>query len=507
MGPKRSGGGPPGGPPPPAPPPRRAGGPGGIQPWSGYNEIDWDAKVRLGQAGGDRLEILYQGVRVRDAGRTDKLETKGQLTMYDENFRDLVYAKAHLRIDPLSTRVSITPSWQRQLETRRKITFADDGHGDVSRVDGSRDVVNTVGGAVRLDTRLFGRRLDLIYGAEYYHDLVRSEAASGPDEDSLIETIPTYPEGSGYDTFGAYMLATATPIRTASWVELVVHGGARFSAFAASAPDIEGFGDVAIRNTGGVVAAGLHLRKRGVFNVGIGFDQGFRAPNLMEAARIGDTGNWFHVPNADLNSERAESLEASGRFHAGPVTFGAVGYATFLRDYIVRVPTTYEGQEIVGETLVVHNVNSGQGRVVGAEGSLMADSPFGLGVGGNLTWTRGEYDDPAEGWVPMSRIPPLFGTARVRYAHPWSDLFVEVFALFGGAQDRLSPLDQSDARIPEGGTPGWWTLNLRAGIRPVDWLQISVGGSNLLDELYKVHGSGVYGAGATAWLALEVLEG
>ena len=485
----------------------RAGGDLGVQPWSGYDETDWDAKVRVGQAGGDRLEILYQGVRVRDAGRADKLETKGQLTVYDENFRDLVYAAGHIRIDPLSTRITITPSWQRQLETRRKISFSDPEHEDVSKVAWSRDTVHTVGGAVRLDTRLFARRLDLVYGAEYYHDLVRSEAAQGPDEDSLEEATPTYPEGSGYDTFGAYVLATGTPIRTPEWVELVVHGGVRFSAFAARAPGIEGFGDVELHNTGGVAAAGFHLRKRGVFNVGIGFDEGFRAPNLMEAALIGDTGNWFHVPNPDLNSERAESLEASGRFRAGPVSFGAAGYVTFLRDYIVRVPSTHEGQDTVGEAPVVQNANSGRGRVVGTEGSLMVETPIGLAVGGNLAWTRGEYEDLAEGWVPMSRIPPLFGTARVRLARPWRDLFIEAFALFAGAQDRLSPLDVTDPRIPEGGTPGWWTLNLRAGLRPVEWLQISVGGSNLTNQPYKVHGSGVHGPGATAWLALEVLEG
>lgn len=485
----------------------RAGGDLGVQPWSGYDEVDWDAKVRVGRAGDDRLEILYQGVRVRNAGRTDKLESKGQLTLYDENFRDLVYAAGHLRIDPLATRITITPSWQRQLETRRKISFSDPEYEDVSKVAWSRDTVNTLGGAVRLDTRLFARRLDLVYGAEYYHDFVHSEASQGPDEASMEEAIPTYPEGSGYDTFGAYALATGTPLRTENWVEVVVYAGARFSAFAARAPGIEGFGDVELRSTGGVAAAGIHLRKRGVFNVGIGFDEGFRAPNLMESARIGDTGNWFHVPNPALNSERAESLEASGRVRAGPVALGAVVYTTFLRDYIVRLPATYEGNETVGGAMVVQNANSGRGRVVGTEGTLMVETPIGVAVGGNLTWTHGEYEDPVEGWVPMSRIPPLFGNARVRVARPWHDLFVEVFAQFAGAQDRLSPLDITDPRIPEDGTPGWWTLNLRAGIRPVEWLQISVGGSNLTNQPYKVHGSGIYGSGATAWLALEVLEG
>ncbi len=486
----------------------RAGGDLGVQPWSGYNEVDWDAKVRIGKPGRDRVEVLYQSVRVRDAGRTDKLETNGELRMYEENYRDLVAVTGHLRIDPIRTRVTITPSWQRQLETASKTTFADPpDYEQVAKFSRNRDVVNTVGGTLRLDTRLLARRLDLLYGVEYYHDFVHSEAWSGASEEQLVESTPTYPEGSNYDTFGAYALVTGTPLRTAEWVELVVHGGVRFAAFAAEAPGIEGIGDVTLQNQGGVAAAGVRLRKRGVFNVGIGFDEGFRAPNLMEAARVGDTGSWFHVPNDQLGPERAETIEASGRVHAGPVTIGAVGYFSFLRDYITRVPATHEGQDDVDGTPVVQNVNAGNGRVGGVEGSLWVDTPIWLGAGGDVTWTRGEYDDPTEGWVPLTRIPPLFGGARVRFSPPWRHLFVEVYGLFAGKQDRLSPLDLTDPRIPEDGTPGWFTLNVRAGVRPLDWLQVSVGGANLTNELYKVHGSGVYGPGATAWISVEVFEG
>ncbi len=485
----------------------RGGGDVGRQVWSGYDELDWDAKVRVGEPGGHKLEVLYQGTRITDAGRTDKLETKNSLTLYDENARDLVYAAGLLRLRPIRTRLTFTPSWQRQAETRRKIQFVDDSWEATSKVARSHDVVNTLGMALRGDTRLFARRLDLLYGADYYVDMVRSESSSGTSDDDLSPSQPTYPEGSRFQRFGLYALATGTPLRTENWVELVVHGGVRLASFASLAPDIAGFGDVRCRHVGGVAAAGIHLRQRGKFAVGVGFDQGFRAPNLSETARIGDTGQWFQIPATSLRPDRSDTLELSGRFHAGPFTFGSAGYVSFLRDLVIRAPATLEGQDELMGSPVVQHINAGNGRVVGIEGRLGIELPAHLSLGGDLTWTRGDYEDPDIGWAPMSRIPPLFGTGRVRFAPPWKHLFVEVYGQAAGAQRRLSPQDETDARIPENGTDDWWTLNIRAGLRPIRWLQLSVGVVNLTDNPYKIHGSGVYGSGSSLWISAEVLGG
>lgn len=483
----------------------RAGGGMGRQVWSGYNELDWDAKLRLGRAGQNHVDILYQGVRLSDMGRTDKLASSNTLTMYDRNDRDLLYGSVFLRLDPIATRLTITPSYQRQLETRRKLRFADETHEEVTKVTRGQDIVDTVGAATRFDTRLFARRLDLLYGAEYYQDFVRSEQSEGPNEDALSPIAPSYPEGSRYGTLGLFVMATGTPLRTERWTELVIYGGARLASFSALAPSIEAFGDVRTRYTGGVLAAGVNLRRRGLFNIGLGYNQGLRAPNLMETSRFGDTGEWYHIPNPELGPERAHTVELSGRLRGGPVTLSAAGYVTLLSDTIVRVATQYEGQETIEGTGVVHNINAGNGRVIGTEVSAAVALPGHLSVGGDVTWTRGNYDDPDEGWVPMSRIPPVFGTVRVGFVPQWRGLFVECYVQTAGWQSRLSPRDLSDARIPEGGTPGWWTLNLRAGVRPLDWMQITIGGGNLTDNLYKMHASGVYGAGATAWISVETV--
>jgi hemoglobin/transferrin/lactoferrin receptor protein len=77
----------------------------------------------------------------------------------------------------------------------------------------------------------------------------------------------------------------------------------------------------------------------------------------------------------------------------------------------------------------------------------------------------------------------------------WDDFrrgfFAEIFGQAAAKQDRLSPDDRRDTqRIPPGGTPGWMTLNLRAGY---DWkgkLFLTAALENALNEDYRIHGSG-----------------
>jgi len=485
----------------------RGGGDVGTQPFTGYSEVDWDAKLRIGDGSSHHVDVLYQSVRVRDAGRTDKLQTANTLTMYDQNYRDLVYASGLIHADGMKTDIRITPSYQRQLEDRRKIVFTDELYDQTSSVSQNRDEVHTIGCAIRFDTRLLARRLDLVYGVRVYHDIIRSDASEGVDEDSLTPTFGAYPAGSFYRMSGLYLLATGVPIRTVNWVELVVYGGGQLTTFTAFAPGLGGMDDVALQNLGAAAAVGAHLRKRGVFNVGVGLNQGFRAPNLNESALTGSTGSWYHVPNLDLGPERNDTLEFTGRVHLGPVTLVSAAYASFMRDFVARAPTTWEGTSEIDGQLVVRNANQGDGLVLGAEGGLRVDLPLYLTVGGDLAYTVGNYEDAEHGWVPMSRIPPLFGTVRLRFAPPWQELLFDVYVQAAGHQDRLSPLDETDARIPETGTPGWATLNLRAGFRPHRKLAISIGATNLTDAAYKYHGSGVYAPGASVWLALELLEG
>lgn len=133
------------------------------------------------------------------------------------------------------------------------------------------------------------------------------------------------------------------------------------------------------------------------------------------------------------------------------------------------------------------------------------DSPWSATAGAEFV--RGEqhddYVDPDTGEAPFDgepaqRIPPLHGWVGVRYeAATWFD-WVELTTSWALAQDRLSPQDLQDPRIDPDGTDGWITLDLDAG-GPIagaasssSWM---FGLHNLLDESYRIHGSGLDGPG------------
>ena len=75
----------------------------------------------------------------------------------------------------------------------------------------------------------------------------------------------------------------------------------------------------------------------------------------------------------------------------------------------------------------------------------------------------------------------------------------------GRSGDRLSSGDLSDTqRIPPGGTPGYTLLSLRSGWQVNDHITVLATLENLLDEDYRVHGSGSNEPGFGATLGVKV---
>jgi len=101
-------------------------------------------------------------------------------------------------------------------------------------------------------------------------------------------------------------------------------------------------------------------------------------------------------------------------------------------------------------------------------------------------------------------VPPLQGTFEGRWRHRPTGLWVGAGLRWAAAQTRLAVSDGSDPRIPDGGTPGYALVELRAGWRWKDWLHLALVVHNLGDAAYKVHGSSIVGPGRGARLTLEL---
>jgi hemoglobin/transferrin/lactoferrin receptor protein len=482
----------------------------GVQPYTGYSDTTGlatlDYRFGKGALSGWRNKATYLVSRIEGAGRTDKLYDSQKLQLYDNELH-LVYDRMHLSIDALSTTIDLTPSFQHFFERKDNISMADDLTTPLSSV---RDevMVNTFGFDGALETTFVDDRLALRYGGTFYRDWIearRMDRSAGGDW--LGRPDQAYPSGSSYDQYGAFALLEGAPLASSDGHRLNLRGGYRIHGMAGAADAQAGLPEAEFSYLGHVFMGAVQYLYRDTATVAFAFAQGFRAPNLQEAVQLGDTGKFFHVPNDDLKPERSDTFELLGRAKLWRLTVSWMAYVSMLDDLILRVPTSYQGDGEIDGKPVMHNVNAEGGLLWGTEGGLGADLGLGFSIHGQLSTVWGEEYLPDGGTEPLNRVPPLFGTTKLRYdtelPQRWRG-FLETYARWAMEQDRLSPEDESDARIPEGGTPGWWTWNLRAGLSDGVHHRVALAVENLLDRRYKYHGSGVYAPGTNALVSYEV---
>ncbi len=479
------------------------GGDAGVQPFTGYGESDADLTLMQYFPCGVKLKLAYFNTRIHDAGRIDQLYENKRLRYYD-NFHDLLYAK--LWGDALGSKLKyrVSLSYQHSLEKVRDLRYTTLDFDEVDRIQTSETTVHTVGATGTVNARFFRDIFSVTGGFDLYADLVGSEAWQKRGGVVSDQRSP-FPADSRYILGGFF--AALKVSHDFKGFEPGIWGGTRLSIFNAHAPDVVDYGDVDYLHLGVVLSGGLSLMIKEMFHAGVTFSQGFRAPTLTETVSFGDMGSLFEVPNPSLSPERIHTIETFVKLLTGPVVFRGAFFYSFLTEVITRRPSTWEGQPTVNDKPVYTSVNADSGKVEGVEGWLELDLGLllrlkGVKLKGGVTSMIGEEENcEAETCVtqPMSKFPPLFYTFIAGW---YGNLSVET-AFFGeivvrGAdkQDRLSQQDRDDPRIPENGTPAWTTLSLRSGLVWRDRIRATLILGNLTNAKYKIHGSGVYEAGA-----------
>jgi outer membrane receptor protein involved in Fe transport len=240
---------------------------------------------------------------------------------------------------------------------------------------------------------------------------------------------------------------------------------------------------------------------------------------------MGNTGKDYEVPNADLKPMTSNTLEFGSKLHTALGTLGGAVYKTWLEDSIYR--GELNAQEIadlgidptvLGTQKAYKRINAGSAEYKGFEARLETKAWSGLRLKAATAYVKGDVTDKDGKTAAATRVPPLSGSASLLFDDPWKHfVFAEAQILWALRQDRLSSSDQDDLRICEDpanpgkvladckGTPGWTVLNLRAGIRPFQGGQLTLGVENLLNQQYKIHGSGVDGAGLNATLLFSMV--
>lgn len=482
---------------------------GRTQLGTGFKEWTGDARLVLRLSPRLRATLGWYEYRQLDAPRTDQCPPPeapfNECLQYDEQFRTLVLGRLDGDLGPWAKRAMLALSWQRQHERRtdeRPISFV---------INGGRDDADTFG--VRLlsvtdfaDLASWGAAR-LHYGGDLYHDRVESVAwLIFTDLDiTRARSRGQYIDGSRYTWGGGFAEGELL-----LWDQLSLRAGGRGSWIAASAASDPDSGTLPVDRSWGSLVGNLGAEwwLTEELTLLANADQGFRAPNLDDMTSRQQTGPGFQFENAALDPERALTLELGGKLRHPWVELDAWGYRSTLEGAIVRAPRTSAqcpNDACRSSRSQFQLVNQGGEAVIwGAEGSARLLLPWGLSARASISWAWGEGenvadrpDDPAlpyEERVPLSRIPPLNGAVEAIWRH-------ELGAWLGAAlrwardQDRLALADVSDARIPRGGTPGYATLDLRAGWRVEGWGLLSVVFENVTDEAYRTHGSSVNGPG------------
>lgn len=416
-----------------------------------------------------------------------------QRRVYDQE-RLLTYARLQgERTSPWARQWEMTLSWQKSQDSEDRIRSS--GRNDVKVAE-----VDTFGFSAQATADLGPG--ELVYGFDAYHDEVDTEGYRNGVERASNRPVA---DDSTYDTLGVFGLYTWAP---ADRWELTA--GGRASHIEA---DWDGYRPqgAAMDQSGGNDWTDLSLSLRGRYELNEcwslygGVSQGFRAPNLDDL-----TGSQFSLNGLQTNGspgldpEEFIGAELGTRYGDGNLSFGAVGYHTWLDDAILNV---MDGS---GD---LYTVNGSDGYVYGIELDGTWRFADGWELSGYVSWMDGKVDAPVLYGGPdiedtMRRLAPLTGSVALRWTHPGARWWVRGRITAADRADNLSQLEKTpgndDQRIPVNGTPGYVVASLTSGWQATETVLLTLGLENLTDEDYRIHGSGVNGPGFGAVVGAKV---
>lgn len=396
---------------------------------------------------------------------------------FDPQQRDLAYVR-YQALEPCGgiDALTFTASYHRQRENQTR------GFPVVSR---SQEIdVATVGLnlVASKDTDQFGK---WTAGVDWYYDDVDSPFGGSA-------TGPIIPEDAIYERLGAFLNWDA-----ALTDRLDAVAGVRYEHISTSGTPIiqvAGVPTPVFLDTNfhdWVGQFGLVYELNSCVHLVGSVNEGFRAPNLddLMANNPNVQQQGQSVPSLGLIAEQSVSYEVGLKTDYDRLRTQTFLYYLDLQNNLVSVPTA---------TPFTFGTANQDSFVRGIEfnGEYVLDS--GWSLYGNFWYTFGQNVVTD---APLSRIPPMQGILGLRFRDSLLSSYFDVYTWMSDRQDRLDPVrDISDERIPAGGTPGFATLNVRAGraFGQFDQHRLSLSLENLTDQPYLVHGSGVFGTGITA---------
>jgi outer membrane receptor protein involved in Fe transport len=452
----------------------------------GYDSAD----IKFNYCLSDCSELIFavQHYSGNDVFRSDR-NPANRFEIFDPQERNLAYLRWQGSTCGLVTTYQITGSFHELAEERSDTDVPP--AAPRRRTFGYADQQTGVNIALGTDMCDYGW---LTYGFDWYHDQIHDAQATT----NGVAVAPPYPPDAYYSRYAAYLNWDV-------WMteHVLLSAGTRFEAITTGAtlvgavppgtdprPDLEFDDFIGQAGSTVVLTDCLHW----VSTV----SEGFRAPNLDDLFATGTSVfATAQIPNPNLRPENSITYETGLKYNDDCMRAEVYLWWTEIDDYITRTPRT------PGSSTLIYINSEAELQGVEFNGEYLLCNNW--SVYGNGWWVYGQ--DIGRLNEPLSKIPPLQGVCGLRWRDDCACNWFDVFTWLVDDQSRLSAADITDTRrIPPGGTPGYGTLNFRAGHMLTDRQRISIVGENLTDKFYRVHGSGSAGAGASAILSYELLR-
>lgn len=478
----------------------------GIQPFTNYNQYAGDVKVDYLIDPCQMLTVSLQHFQQMNVPRTDKWP--GEARRFTPQMRDLGYVRwqGTAPDNPVIDRFMLTASFGRQEEGTFRRKPPASLTEDRSNFDVGTTGINLIFGT---DLACVG---SLTYGIDWYHDEVNatSERVDLTGVNPPTPRVPQFPNDSYYERFGAFLqwdvdlterLAAVTGVRYSS-----IETGATVALFDPTDPLAPPVDTPILTNFQDWTASvGLSYKLTPRVRLVGSIAEGFRAPSLDDLTSVSDNVNeGIDIPNPALTPETSINYEVGLKFDLDRFRAQTFVFWTDLEDLLARekVNEIPDPSGPPGATIdILQRQNVGSAQIQGYElaGEFLFTPTW--SAYGNLTYIYGQNISDNE---PLSRIPPTQGVIGLRWRDRQARRWFDAYGWLVATQDRLSDRDIRDSRIPDGGTPGYGTLNMRLGWCVGQHQRVTLGIENITDKAYRVHGSGVDGPGISGQFGYEL---
>jgi len=484
---------------------------------SGYGQVNLMQKLRYKPT--DKLDLQY-GFHY---SATSNVPRYDRLTLYDDKQRPLdTLENAEWYYGPqlwMMHNLSATYTEPNFYFDRAKATLAyqffEESRNDrklySDRLRSRFENVNAYSLSFDFEKQLKPSML-MFYGIEYVFNEVGSTGERidiNTDERELIAS--RYPDGSTWQYVAAY-----SNLKKEFSDRLTLNAGLRAN-FVAMRGELNRdfynfpFDNINQDNFALNASVGVSYLLDESLQLRANLSNGFRAPNVDDAAKVFDSGDGIVVvPNANLKPEYLYTADAGMvKTLSDEARLEVSGYISLLNNALVRREFSFNGQDSIiydgelSEVQALQNVE--QAMIMGGQAAFWFVVIGDLESKSSVHYTWGETSTGEN----LRHVAPLYGITHLFYTY--KRLKTDLYAVFNGeiSYQNLAPSERdkpelyakNDAGNPY--SPAWGTLNLKAEYSFSQKLTLQAGIENILDVRYRPYSSGIAAAGRNFMLAVR----